>query len=31
MTTLPFNKANENENFQIAITDKTFEVLYRLN
>ena len=31
MDSLPFNKNNENEDFQIAITGKTFEILYRMN
>ena len=31
MTSLPFNKNSENEDFQIAITGKTFETLYRMN
>ena len=31
MSSLPFNKNNENEDFQIAITGKTFEILYRMN
>lgn len=31
MTSLPYNKNNENKDFQIVITGKTFETLYSMN